>query len=99
MPLLAAKFKQKITELLYKYDGVQASLAKLQDSMKQMRESKPMEEASRINILAAAHAGVVLSTSVAKLEFHEEKQGPISFKPQPAGAEWASVPYEPLQKG
>ncbi|MEN9846508.1 MAG: hypothetical protein RIS36_1655 [Pseudomonadota bacterium] len=99
VPLLAAKFKQKISELLYKYDGVQASLAKLQESLKHMRESKPMEESSRINILGMAHSGVVLSTSSTKLEFHEDKQGPVSFKPQPAGGAWASVQYEPLQKG
>ena len=99
VPLLAAKFKQKITELLNKYDGVQASLAKLQESMKQMREAKPMEESSRINILGKAYSGVVLNTINAKYVFTEDKQGPLSFKPQPAGGEWASIPYEPLQKG
>jgi uncharacterized protein (DUF342 family) len=99
VPLLAAKFKQKITELLNKYDGVQASLAKLQESLKQMREAKPMEESSRINILGKAYSGVVLNTINAKYVFTEDKQGPLSFKPQPAGGEWASIPYEPLQKG
>lgn len=99
VPLLAAKFKQKITELLNKYDGVQASLAKLQESMKQMREAKPMEESSRINILGKVYSGVVLNTINAKYVFTEDKQGPLSFKPQPAGGEWASIPYEPLQKG
>ena len=99
VPLLAAKFKMKITELLNKYDGVQESLAKLQESLKQMRESKPMEESSRINILGVAYSGVVLNTTGAKLEFHEDKQGPLSFKPQPGGAEWTPVSYEPLQKG
>jgi uncharacterized protein (DUF342 family) len=99
VPLLAAKFKQKITELLYKYDGVQASLAKLQESLKQMREAKPMEESSRINILGKVYSGVVLNTIDAKYDFTEDKQGPLSFKPQPAGGEWASIPYEPLQKG
>jgi uncharacterized protein (DUF342 family) len=99
VPLLAAKFKMKITELLNKYDGVQASLGKLQESLKQMRESKPMEESSRINILGMAYAGVVLNATAAKFEFHENKQGPLSFKPQQAGGEWLEVPYEPLQKG
>lgn len=99
VPLLAAKFKMKMTELLNKYDGVRASLAKLQEALKGMRDAKPMEESSRINILGLVYSGVVLNTTAAKLEFHEEKKGPLSFKPQPAGSEWASVPYEPLQKG
>ena len=99
VPLLAAKFKQKITELLHKYDGVEASLAKLQESLKQMRESKPMEESSRISVLGMVYSGVVLNTTAAKFEFHEDKQGPLSFKPQPAEGEWASVSYEPLKKG
>jgi uncharacterized protein (DUF342 family) len=99
VPLLAAKFKMKITELLNKYDGVQASLIKLQDALNRMREAKPMEESSRINVTGTVYGGVVLNTTMAKLEFHEDKQGPVSFKPQPAGGEWASVPYEPLQRG
>jgi len=99
VPLLAAKFKMKITELLNKYDGVQASLTKLQESLKRMRESKPMEETSRINILGSMYSGVVFNTTAAKLEIHEDKQGPLSFKPQSAGGEWVSVPYETLQKG
>jgi uncharacterized protein (DUF342 family) len=99
VPLLAAKFKMKITELLNKYDGVQASLTKLQDSIKRMRESKPMEESSRINILGMAYSGLVLNTTAAKFEFKEDKQGPLSFKPEPGGGEWASVSYEPLQRG
>lgn len=99
VPLLAAKFKMKITELLNKYDGVQASLTKLQDSIKRMRESKPMEDSSRINILGIACSGVVLNTTAAKFEFKEDKQGPLSFKPEPGGGEWVSVSYEPLQRG
>jgi uncharacterized protein (DUF342 family) len=99
VPLLAAKFKTKITELLNRYDGVQVSLAKLQESMKHMREAKPMEESSRINIPGMVYSGVVFNATAAKIEFHEDQKGPLSFKPQPAGGEWASVPYEPLQRG
>lgn len=99
VPLLAAKFKMKISELLNKYDGVQASLVKLQDAMKRMRESKPMEESSRVNVLGIAHAGVVLNTSTATLELHEDRKGPVSFKPPAAEGDWAIVEYQPLQKG
>jgi len=99
VPLLAAKFKMKITELLNKYDGVQASLTKLQESLQQMHESKPTEESSRVNVLGMAYAGVVFSAATTKTQFQENKQGPLSFKPDPAGAEWVSVPYEPLLKG
>ena len=99
VPLLAAKFKIKITELLNKYDGVQASLTKLQDSIKRMREAKPMEESSRINVLGMAHAGVVLNTSTATLELQEDRKGPVSFKPPAVEGDWAIVEYQPLQKG
>lgn len=99
VPLLAAKFKIKITELLNKYDGVQASLTKLQDSLKRMREAKPMEESSRVNVLGMAHAGVVLNTAVATLTLQEDKKGPVSFKPPAVEGDWAIVEYEPLQKG
>ena len=99
VPLLAAKFKMKITELLNKYDGVQASLGKLQDAMKQMREAKPMEEGSRINVLGMVYTGVVVNTTSAKFEFFEDKKGPLSLKPPVAEGEWAFVTYEPLQRG
>ena len=99
VPLLAAKFKIKITELLNKYDGVQASLTKLQDAIKRMREAKPMEESSRINSLGVVYAGVVLNTSTATLEFHEDRKGPVSFKPPAGEGEWTALEYEPLQQG
>ena len=99
VPLLAAKFKVKITELLNKYDGVQASLTKLHDALKRMREAKPMEESSRINVLGIVYAGVVLNTTSAKIEFHEDRKGPVSFKPPAGEGEWTTPEYEPLQKG
>ena len=99
VPLLAPKFKMKISELLNKYDGVQASLTKLQDSLKRMREAKPMEESSRINVLGMAYAGVVLNTTRAMLELHEDRKGPLSFKPAAGEGEWTTPEYEPLQKG
>jgi uncharacterized protein (DUF342 family) len=99
VPLLAAKFKMKMSELLNKYDGVQASLTKLQDAMKRMREAKPMEESSRVNVLGMAHAGVSLRTSLATLELHEDRKGPISFKPPAVEGDWVIVEYQPLQKG
>ena len=99
VPLLAPKFKMKITELLNRYDGVQASLAKLQDALKRMREAKPMEESSRINVLGIVHAGVVLDTTAAMLELHEDRKGPVSFKPPAIEGEWVTSEYEPLQKG
>ncbi len=99
VPLLAPKFKMKLLELLSKYDGVQASMTKLHDSLKQMREAKPMEESSRINVLGMAYAGVVLNTTAATLEFHEDRKGPVSFKPPAGEGEWTTPEYEPLQKG
>lgn len=99
VPLLAPKFKMKITELLNKYDGVQASLTKLQDALNRMRESKPMEESSRINVLGMVHAGVVLNSTAAMLEFHENRKGPVSFKPPAVEGDWTTPEYEPLQKG
>ena len=98
VPLLAAKFKIKITELLNKYDAVQASMTKLQDALKRMREAKPMEESSRINVSGAAHAGVVLNTATATLTLQEDRKGPLSFKPPAVEGEWMNVEYQPLQK-
>lgn len=99
VPLLAPKFKMKISELLNKYDGVQASMAKLKDALKRMRESKPMEESSRINVIGMMFSGVVLNTATATLTVQEDTKGPISFKPPAVEGEWTIVEYEPLQKG
>lgn len=99
VPLLAPKFKIKITELINKYDGVQASYAKLQAAIKKMHESKPMEESSRINILGVVHAGVGFHATDASLEFHESQKGPLSFKPLVAQEAWSCQEYQPLQQG
>lgn len=99
VPLLNPKFKMKMTELINKYDGVAASLQKLQDAMKKIREAKPIEGNSRVNVLGMVHAGVVLNTTVASHQVKESQKGPISFRPMGEGSEWIVEGYQSLLQG
>jgi uncharacterized protein (DUF342 family) len=99
VPLLATKFRLKITELINKYDAVHASYAKLQDAIKRMRDAKPPEEDSRVNVLVMAYAGVVFNTTEATLRLQESQKGPVSFKPVSARKEWDIHEYQTLQQG
>jgi uncharacterized protein (DUF342 family) len=99
VPLLAPKFKMKLTELINRYDGVQASLTKLNDAMKRMREAKVPGDDSKVNVTGMVYGGVVLSTTFATKKFQDAEKGPLTFRPESVGGEWVSQQYQPLQRG
>ena len=97
--LLNAKFRMKITELVGKYDHVQTSLEKLKDAVKKMKEAKPAEAGSIVNVMQDLHEGVVLSTSSYSLEVKESQKGPVSYRPMESLEKWVVVSYQPLLRG
>jgi chromosome segregation ATPase len=99
IPLLNAKFRMKITDLVGKYDYVQTSLEKLKDAVKKMKEAKPAEADSRVNVTQELHEGVVLSTSSCSLEIKEFQKGPVSYRPMESLGKWVVVSYQPLLRG
>lgn len=99
VPLLATKFRLKISELINRFDSVQASMDRLQSMMKTMRESKPPEENSRVNVLGTAYPGVSLHAASGELKLNEEVKGPASFKPKVGQEGWTQEGYQPLLKG
>jgi uncharacterized protein (DUF342 family) len=99
IPLLNTKFRAKISDLIGKYDYVQASLDKLRDAIKKMKESKPAEADSRVNVVTMIHEGVVLNTSTLTHEFKESQKGPVSYKPMESLEKWVVVNYQPLMRG
>ena len=99
VPLLNPKFRMKITDLIGKYDYVQASVEKLKEKIKAMKAAKPPEADSRVNVTGVAHAGLVLSTSAFSLEIKDSQKGPISYRPLEASSEWVVQEYQPLFKG
>jgi uncharacterized protein (DUF342 family) len=99
IPLLNAKFRMKITDLVGKFDYVQTSLDKLKDAVKRMKEAKPAEADSRVNVMEELHEGVVLSTSSYSLEIKESQKGPVSYRPMESLEKWVVVDYKPLLHG
>ena len=89
----------KITELVGKYDHVQTSLEKLKDAVKKMKEAKPAEAGSIVNVMQDLHEGVVLSTSSYSLEVKESQKGPVSYRPMESLEKWVVVSYQPLLRG
>jgi len=99
IPLLNAKFRAKISDLIGKYDYVQTSLEKLREAIKKMRESKPAEADSRVNIIGMVNEGVVLNTSTLTHEFKESQKGPVSYKPMDSLEKWVVIEYKQLMRG
>jgi uncharacterized protein (DUF342 family) len=98
VPLLKTQFRQKITALLDRYDGVVKSLDRLREQERTMRESKPVQEGVRVSILKQAHAGVVLLSNDARLELKESVPGPVSYRRSETSAEWVEAKNQSSSK-
>jgi hypothetical protein len=98
VPLLRTPFRLKMTSLLDRYDGVVASLGKLHERERAMRESKPILEEARVNVRQQIHAGVVLMSNDLRLELKESFDGPMSFRRSAGVGEWKQGRYQKLTR-
>jgi uncharacterized protein (DUF342 family) len=99
VPLLKTQFRQKITSLLERYDGVVKSLSKLREQERSMRESKPLQEGARISVREHLHAGVVLMSTASRIEIQESVEGPLSYRRADQSSEWIPDRYQKLTRG
>lgn len=99
VPLLKKEFRVKIAGLLDKYDGVVASLSRLREQEREMRESKPVQSDARISISGEVHAGVVLTCGERRLEIKETIKGPISFSCPEHQSEWKTEKFQSVKRG
>lgn len=99
VPLLKKEFRVKISALLEKYDAVVASLSRLRQQEREMRESKSIQTDARISVSGVIHAGVILRSGDVQLEVKETLRGPISFCRSPHQSEWVPEKFQSVQRG
>lgn len=99
VPLLRNQFRVKITALLEKYDEVSRSLEKLREKEKEMRDSKPSGDDSRVNAMSRIYAGVELGAGDARYTFLEAVNGPVSYRREGQHGEWIMDKFQAIKRG
>jgi uncharacterized protein (DUF342 family) len=99
VPLLKNPFRAKMSDLLAKYDSVAQSLEKLREQERMMRESRPVEDEARVNVVGEAFAGVVLSAGDARFTLVDRVSGPLTYRKPAQQVEWVLDKFQAMKRG
>jgi hypothetical protein len=99
VPLLKNPFRAKMSDLLAKYDSVAQSLEKLREQERMMRESRPVEDEARGNVVGEAFAGVVLSAGDARFTLVDRVSGPLTYRKPAQQVEWVLDKFQAMKRG
>ncbi len=99
VPLLKNPFRAKMSGLLAKYDSVAQSLEKLREQERTMRESGPVQEDSRVNIVGEAFPGAEFAAGEVRLTLKERVVGPVTYRKPAQQGEWIIEKFQGMKKG
>jgi uncharacterized protein (DUF342 family) len=99
VPLLKNPFRAKMSDLLAKYDSVARSLEELREQERVMRESRPVQDEARVNILGEVFAGVELSAGDARFTLADRVAGPVTYRKPTQQAEWVLDKFQAMKRG
>jgi len=99
VPLLKNPFRAKMSGLIEKYDAVAQSLDKLREQERSMRESRPVQEDARVNVVGEAFPGVELAAGETRYTLQERVAGPVSYRKPAQQADWVIEKFQGMRKG
>jgi hypothetical protein len=87
-----------MSDLIAKYDSVARSLEKLREQERTMRESRPVQDDARVNIVGEAFSGVQLSAGDAHLTLVDRVPGPVTYRKPAQQNEWIMDKFQAMRK-
>jgi uncharacterized protein (DUF342 family) len=98
VPLLKNPFRAKMSALIAKYDSVAQSLEKLREQERTMRESRPVQDDARVNVIGEAFPGVQLSAGDTHYTLVDRVAGPVTYRKPAQQGEWMMDKFQAMRK-